>query len=620
VSIVVLFSPWKFHFLPAVAVGSAVIALVVFGALGIIKTLIPDDYRLLFHGLALLIVGLHLFGWLWTRSNLLIGSYWITLGVTASVTCALVFVGAGFYRGLTGDVSYRRYGSILLLGLLIVSYGYFVTVVPTRTLLNRVRGQSALQQFIDTESTVGDWVYPFSRGVLQGIDQYGWMLPVDSDRERIFFLLLDGFRNDYFGKKFNGKSVTPTLDRMAERGTYFPQYRVQSSWTKPSTASLFTGRYPHGHGVLYGGGDRGRFLGHVLPGRYTTLAERIQEQGYRNFGAVMSSHISETYGFNQGFDVWLSPREGYRGDFSTLNQAFFWLLRENPKKAFVYLHIKGPHQPFKLAYLNDSFWRRTDEYWEGGVKPAGRYLFRTTRVIDPIQSGKISLKSEEVRFLKHLYGAQVNVMDRYFVRPFRRTLNRLGLTKNSMTIVTGDHGEELYDHGSYAHGQTLYEESIHTPLLVNPPGQWKSSSPPDEFLVESLDLTASLLDYAGASRRNVRGESFLSGIRIGNWPDTGAFSTAFAEHPEGVYIRDAAVVDYPWKLIHDYVTGTNELFNLRKDPGETQSLEGSEKRIERLEKLIYTKLGSDSTPNVPSVSLKEATRKEIKNLDGLGYL
>ena len=49
-------------------------------------------------------------------------------------------------------------------------------------------------------------------------------------------------------------------------------------------------------------------------------------------------------------------------------------------------------------------------------------------------------------------------------------LKAAGIYKDSLIVLTSDHGEEFWDHGSTGHGQSLYQELLHVPLLIRLPG------------------------------------------------------------------------------------------------------------------------------------------------------
>lgn len=618
--VTLLTSPWMFTFLPNVALVKGLLFSLTFVLLGEGVRRLSGRYELVgLLGFALLLSG-YFFGWFFFLSTFSRLGFPLRLVLSVAVTVSVVFVvlyGVWNAQRLAG---WGSYGWSLIF--LVALAGLFVvlSVIPTSSLMTDGSPAATRQQvFANEQSPLRATVFPFSVPVQFGVERFGWLLPELPD-EQIFFLLLDGLRHDYVGMTVDGKPITPTLDALSDTGVRFPQYRVQSSWTKPSTASLFTGLYPGSHGALYGGGDEERYSGHVLPKRHDTLAERLREEGYTSFGAVMSGHISSRYQYDQGFDVYVSPGEGYRGDFSAMNQALFWMLKEQPDKGFVYLHVKGPHQPFNLAYLNESYWKGTDYYRDGTLNPEGRFTFRSTRIVQPLKDGEVELTGGEERFLRHLYGAQLNFLDRKFVKPLLRRLEEVGVLRSGLLVVTGDHGEELNDHGGYAHGESLYEETIRTPLIMKFPENSPFRKLESEPQVESIDLTASLTEYAGGNMEKFQGDSFLSLLADGGTGDTGAFRESYAQQPRKRTIERASVVRYPWKYIHDYDGTSSELYNLREDPGETRPVRerGNVKR--ELRRRIFDVLGEDSVPESPAVSLKEASEEELENLKGLGYL
>jgi arylsulfatase A-like enzyme len=67
--------------------------------------------------------------------------------------------------------------------------------------------------------------------------------------------------------------TTPRLDQFARDALVFERAYTPSSHTLPAHASLMTGLYPETHGVIE--------MSDSLPPQATTLAERLQEKGYR---------------------------------------------------------------------------------------------------------------------------------------------------------------------------------------------------------------------------------------------------------------------------------------------------------------------------------------------------
>lgn len=615
-----VFAPWMLHFLVRVSLIHVFLMSAGFIVLGLIVENLPDYYEA--YGLCFVIglVSAYFSFWLFTRSTFVrMGFYLRYFGPIVVIVCGLFLLGI-LYEKLKRLTGVWWYLIPILLLLVISGKSILVLSLPTRSLISERPPKSALKHTLQEGTfSLADQIYPFSVLVSEGIDRYGWLLPVPEDDNSIIFLLMDAFRYDYLGKKFSNQSITPNIDQLASKGLSFPQYRVQASWTKPSTASLFTGLYPRQHGTIYGGGDRQKYQGHVLQKKFETLAERLKKNGYDSFGTAMSGHLGSRYFFGQGFDVWLSPGEGYAGDFFTQDQALFWLMRNNTRKKFIYLHIKGPHQPFKLGYLNGRFWQRTPYLEKGRLKVDSRYDFRTTKIVEPLKNGEIDLQPNEVKFLRHLYASQLNFYDRKYVSPLIERLKTLGTYRSSLVTITGDHGEELYDHGSYAHGQTLYEESVHTPLIMKFPEDMSYQRPQSPLYLESIDLSATLAEFGEVGYESMSGTSFLHILKNGSAPRKHGFDEAYAEQAQQEILREAMVVKYPWKLIHDYKNGSVELYNLEKDTGERSPVPNRNGIKESLKGRIFTTLGSDSLPET-SVSLREASEAERENLEGLGYI
>ena len=90
----------------------------------------------------------------------------------------------------------------------------------------------------------------------------------------LIFVLIDTLRADHVTCYGYGRETTPNLDRLAERAVRFTNARAQSSWTRPSVASIFTSLYPSQHRILRESATN------VLSPEFTTLAELLQRAGY----------------------------------------------------------------------------------------------------------------------------------------------------------------------------------------------------------------------------------------------------------------------------------------------------------------------------------------------------
>ncbi|MEW6746240.1 MAG: sulfatase-like hydrolase/transferase [Planctomycetota bacterium] len=113
--------------------------------------------------------------------------------------------------------------------------------------------------------------------------------------------------------------VTPALDLLAARGLRYARAFSSSSWTSPSTASLFTGRDPPSHGGLAENQD-------VLMDGLVTLAEQAQALGLTTAAIVANDLISREKNFDQGFETFVLAAYA---NARQLNELFFDWLHDN---------------------------------------------------------------------------------------------------------------------------------------------------------------------------------------------------------------------------------------------------------------------------------------------------
>jgi uncharacterized membrane protein YbhN (UPF0104 family) len=110
----------------------------------------------------------------------------------------------------------------------------------------------------------------------------------------VLFIVVDTLRADFLPLYGGDQVSTPHLDRFAAHAVVFEQAFANASWTRPSFASLMTGRYPASH--------RTRRKPDALPDEITTLAEAFQAAGYVTEGVVTNYNVAPFFNFHQGFD------------------------------------------------------------------------------------------------------------------------------------------------------------------------------------------------------------------------------------------------------------------------------------------------------------------------------
>jgi arylsulfatase A-like enzyme len=375
------------------------------------------------------------------------------------------------------------------------------------------------QKIPERNSIITQFLYPTSLPIEDAISRYGYLLTVNSPDKFISVTVLDALRKDFVGREMYGLELTQSIDSLAKDGLKISNYFVQGSWTKPSTASLFTGMYLHDHGTCI----VTEKYGQKLSKRYLTLAERLDQRDYRTIGTAFVSHLNRRFHFDQGFDNWLAPDTGFVSDIGALRLTLFRLVRNKSDKVFIYNHLQGPHSPYKKALFNEYFWEHSPYYKEGKLHlkawglPAPSNLTRGT-LTNWQKKTKRPISPDEVKFIRALYGAQLNYYDRLYIKKYVDSLKKLGLYKDSFIALTGDHGQQLFD--NYRKGQTkfshyhnLHPTTINPPLIIKPPRTGFSEihgEPLESTFFESIDLTATILDFTNASQFEIKGDSFLN--------------------------------------------------------------------------------------------------------------
>src|SRR4029077_13947160 len=107
---------------------------------------------------------------------------------------------------------------------------------------------------------------------------------------------------------------------------------------------------------------------------------------------------------------------------------------------------------------------------------------------------KLTLDADDRAYLEALYDAEVTYHDRA-LGSFIERLKKLGLYDTTLFVVTADHGEEFYDHNSFGHGHSMYQELIHVPLVLRFP----ALIPPSRIreTVSTVDIAPTVLSAAG---------------------------------------------------------------------------------------------------------------------------
>ncbi len=366
-----------------------------------------------------------------------------------------------------------------------------------------------------------------------------------------------------------GGEATPNLDRFASESVVFRNAYSTSSWTQPAIASMFTGLYPTRHGI-----DQ---VFEALPEEAGTLAESLSEAGYRTAGVVSNFLLRREFGLAQGFAGWEQEPSRLVGGRSSpeVTDRAIHRLRNAPRDApwFLYVHYMDPHFP----YLPHTEFDRSSGY-EGALAP-------TTSRKD-LKRLLPELEAADYEYLRNLYREEVAFTDHHLGR-LLEALDGSGAAEDTLVIITSDHGEEFFEHGWFEHIRTLYDELVRMVLVVRWPG---TPAAVVEDPVSVVSVPATVLEAAG-----VRPEFRFDGRPLprGPRPRSSDPTVPIAPDRPGRAFLEVDFVPTPHmgdafdpilnvsktglvvdglKLVRDLKVGRYELFDLARDPFETDNL------------------------------------------------
>ncbi len=406
----------------------------------------------------------------------------------------------------------------------------------------------------------------------------------------LLFVLIDTLRADRLSAYGYGRETSPTLDKLAADGIRFAEHMSQSSWTKCSMASLWTGLYPIRTGVTRS--PQG------LPDEVLMPAEIIREAGFRTAAIWRNGWISPGFGFSQGFEVYHTPKSaptprsvrrekptlGVTGtDQDVVHSAIEFLRVQGDERWFLYVHLMDVHQ-----YVYDET----------------SALFGTTYS---------DIYDNSIRWTDRVLGSLIT------------TLDARGLREKTMIVVAGDHGEAFGEHGREGHARDVHAEVTTTPLIVSLPFRLEPGIVVDAP-TENIDLWPTILDLLKLPPLEaVDGKSRLPEIMAaarGELPpprDTPRFA-----HLDQTWGRSAreprpmvAVREGPYRLVRAY-EAKGRLYDRSNDPREQVDVSKENPEVlARLQAFADEYLERPSAPwKASDVELDDA---QLEQLRALGY-
>ncbi len=203
--------------------------------------------------------------------------------------------------------------------------------------------------------------------------------------------------------------------------------------------------------------------------------------------------------------------------------------------------------------------------------------------------GKDLIRWKYQRYIKDYLRCIASVDDN--IGRILRYLDETGLAENTVVIYSSDQGFYLGEHGWFDK-RWMYRESLRTPLVARWPGVVKPGSTSRE-LVSNLDYAETFLEIAGVEvPPDMQGRSLvplLQGSVPRNWRDSFYYHYYESQVAHGVPAHEGVRTDR-YKLIRFYESDEWELYDLERNPEETQSIYGQQ-GTEKLTAELQQELG-----------------------------
>jgi arylsulfatase len=415
------------------------------------------------------------------------------------------------------------------------------------------------------------------------------------EQPHIFLITVDTLRADHLGAYGYDKDTSPNLDAFADGATLFENAISQAPHTIPSLLQIMTSRY-----------DQGRKLEAGRP----TLASLLREAGYQTVAVIDNPILEasrESNGLVHGFQRYYRNGPIKRGDpgpqhdktntpADTITAQAKRALRElnTQKPIFMWLHYFDPHDPYMPPFHEDMeslTWDRESEYL-GDIRSTA--LFWRHIKPDP------EFDRTDRQTLVDLYDAEIRYWDQSF-GDWLAHLKQNGLLESSLFVVTSDHGEGFDDHGTWAHGKSLYDEEIHVPLLVKLPGQTSRERRTDP--AQGLDIAPTILGVAS--------------VRPAVPPMHGRDLRVPSREPAMSFWRD-------WKAVrtarHKLIQRGEDimLFDLERDPAETINLASEE--TELVAELVAAQARRVQEIETESDRIEKLSEEAVQLMKAIGYM
>lgn len=449
-----------------------------------------------------------------------------------------------------------------------------------------------------------------------------------SDKPNILLIMTDQQKATASHLYGNSFCETPSLERLATRGTLYENAMTPHSLCQPARCALWTGQFPHRNGC--------RDNQTPMPSDATHAFKILHERGY-HCGLIGKNHCFEHSDDLALFDTWneishvgipenaphkgadwFQPVESIEAAYllhktmTPQNKRFGYAISDAPledhstgliagqTQRFLETHqdtpfalwvsFPDPHEPwvcprqyvdmFPPEKIQLPQWR--DDEFDNLAPERNRILHEITGIREE--------SIEEVYALMACYYGMVRFIDDAIGQILDK-LDELNLSDNTIIVFCSDHGDLMGEHGMQCKGGVFYDALVHVPLIISYPNVVPADKR-DRSMANLVDIVPTLLTLLGldipdsmqgqplpsatkAPPRDVTFSEYGKGGKPFTWENLQSMPKPFGRKTlmQSLQWREAEgarkmLRTREWKYVHDPMGDKDELYNLETDPEE----------------------------------------------------
>ncbi len=293
--------------------------------------------------------------------------------------------------------------------------------------------------------------------------------------KNVVLLTLDTLRKDVLGCYGNKEGLTPFLDSIQDKSIIFSNFQSVGPYTQASFPGILTSDY-----YLEYGKEKN------LNPKKILISEALKKNNIVTAGFHSNPYLCAFFGWNRGWDHYYDSMEDdvddtcpyIKGD--VINQKVDqWLSGyvsgDDYKPFFLWVHYMDVHEPYV-----------PDQKYIKKVDPSLKITNdEMMKFFQDVVLQRDASDKDNVELVKKLYKAHVIEIDQYS-KGFFKILNKHNVLKDSIVIITADHGDEFGEHGSLSHDGKFYSELINVPFIIYDPATTDKQT--SDILISGVDI------------------------------------------------------------------------------------------------------------------------------------